>query len=594
MDSSEREFSKSPRLAADVSPVRTQVLSIADLFRLGRFVPARVQRDYQWGRSQCAALLTDFERSWQPAADTTGDDVGPALLLSGDTGRQDYFLGSFVVREVEPGEFEVFDGLQRLVTLTVLLAVLRDLIVDTYPDNAARIDAFIFDPSNRARIALRGSDPTLASLIQRQSEAIRTRRNLSANTLRGRLLSAAGLFRGAFKDRPRADIAEFADFVLTHVLASLVQVSDERLARQIFITINNRGLPLSEADVLRSQINSIPLRTDTAQTVLEEWQAIERTFSSHEDYQEFLYAVDFIERRQGRGPEGLTELGEHLGRSFDDARMRDWLVDVRAYSEAWHWLTGVRRDPRQQDLFSGEVFACFAFDWPDWKPVAMVLARQTLEALADRDRRRARGLSERFALLNRYCAAATLIDMSPSDRSQRFARAIGDLQGGRNPFARALRLSEKDALQLQPVLNAPMLDIGLAAGVLRWVEAGSSSAMSEDMTHAQIRLILPSIREVGPHWHDNFPVPETRWLMAHHWGNFVLVAGNLEDAQNHTFEDFQAVRKWLGRSDSFAINADVRKTRRWNEAAIKTRTRRLADRIQKRLEPLLERVELQT
>ena len=594
MDSPKREFPKPQRLAGETRPVRTQVLSIADLLRLGRFVPARVQRDYQWGRPQCAALLTDFERSWQRAVDRAGDDVQPDPSSSGDTVRQNYFLGSFVVREVEPGEFEVFDGLQRLVTLTVLLAVLRDLISEAYPDHAARIDAFIFDPSNRARIALRGSDPTLASLIQRQSEAIRTRRNLSANTLRGRLLSAAGQFRGALKDRPCADIAEFADFALTHVLASLVQVDDERLARQIFITTNNRGLPLSEADVLRSQINSIPLRTDTAQTVLEEWQAIERTFSSHDDYQEFLYAVDFIVRRQGRGPEGLTELGEYLGHSFDDARMREWLVDVRAYSEAWHWLSGVRSDPRRQDPFSGEVFACFAFGWPDWKPLAMLFARQTLEALADRDRRRARGLSERFALLNRYCAAATLIDMSSNDRSQRFARAIGDVQAGRNPFARALRLSEKDVMQFQSVLSAPMLDLSAAAGVLRWIDVGNSSTMSEDITHAQIRLVLPSGRDVGPYWQDSFPVPETRWLMAHHLGNYVLVAGDLEDAHGYGFEDFQAVRKWLGRMDSFAINSEVRKARRWNEAAIKTRTQRLSDRIQKRLEPLLERGELQT
>ena len=64
--------------------------------------------------------------------------------------RERYFLGSVVlVKQKGQAHSEVIDGQQRLTTLTILLAVLRDLTDD--PGLRADIEPFIAEPGSRVR-----------------------------------------------------------------------------------------------------------------------------------------------------------------------------------------------------------------------------------------------------------------------------------------------------------------------------------------------------------------------------------------------------------------------------------------------------------
>ena len=70
------------------------------------------QRPYSWGEDEAGQLY---------------DDVHTAC--DGDSGDNDYFLGQLILaRPSRQAPFDVIDGQQRLITLTVLLAVLRDLL----------------------------------------------------------------------------------------------------------------------------------------------------------------------------------------------------------------------------------------------------------------------------------------------------------------------------------------------------------------------------------------------------------------------------------------------------------------------------------
>jgi hypothetical protein len=68
------------------------------------------QRPYAWELSQVQDLLSDIQQAEE------------------DLGQQSYFLGSIVlVKKRTSAEASVIDGQQRLTTLTILIAVLRDL-----------------------------------------------------------------------------------------------------------------------------------------------------------------------------------------------------------------------------------------------------------------------------------------------------------------------------------------------------------------------------------------------------------------------------------------------------------------------------------
>lgn len=104
------------------------------------------QRPYAWEAEQATQLL---------------DDLVEALDRDTD---EPYFLGSVVlVKRKESSDAEVIDGQQRLTTVTILLAVLRDLT----DDDELRIDLekMVAEPGNKIRklepkprLALRARD----------------------------------------------------------------------------------------------------------------------------------------------------------------------------------------------------------------------------------------------------------------------------------------------------------------------------------------------------------------------------------------------------------------------------------------------------
>jgi len=66
-----------------MAPLKSRVVTIADLFVAGYYVPAAVQRDYQWDERECELLLADLDRALHPAM-PTGAPSDAASAADGD------------------------------------------------------------------------------------------------------------------------------------------------------------------------------------------------------------------------------------------------------------------------------------------------------------------------------------------------------------------------------------------------------------------------------------------------------------------------------------------------------------------------------
>lgn len=556
-----------------LSELKSQTTSLGMLFGQSYFTPAAVQREYQWTSSECAALLVDFERAWRTAA---SDSKSP------QSNTQPYFLGSFVLCPVNGQYFEVFDGLQRLTTLTILFAVLRDLLDGQSADMHRALCETVHDGHGAPRLKLGGADQTLANLIQAHSEAARRRHNLSENTLRARLLSAAGLFKSRLSELTPEQLAGFSDYILNHIYVGIIEVSDERLARQIFITTNNRGIPLSEPDVLKSQINSIPLRQDVANRVLETWTFVRSSFENDQDYTTFLYAMDFLTRRKGRGAVGLTGLGEYLSNSLDDNGLLEWLVDYEEYAKVWHWLNAVKADPNRNDPSKGSIFRLNVFEWPEWHAVALRLALDILHAQNDRDKRRLKTLVGRFHGLERACLAMTLADTPETDRVKFMVRSIADVEKGRNPSTSALQHVMSDVEKLTQVVTVPAFDEKIASQALKWLELFESKKQSIEVLDLMLDRVLPKHALELSAWERDFPDKDQRWQLSHAWGNLVLVPS--EYADHGEFNDFKHKRKVLSKQRVRSASlADVTRHQNWNANTIKQRSLKMQSSLRQAL-----------
>ncbi|MEL6753233.1 MAG: DUF262 domain-containing protein, partial [Pseudomonadota bacterium] len=123
--------------------------------------PADVQRDYQWGEAEVSALWDDLKTF---VFDPTGE---PSPV---------YFLGMIIVHGGE-ARYAIYDGLQRVTTLTILLALLRDYVEDEALSR--RLGACVLDMRGQPRLRLMGHQ-YLADHIQPVG---------AARTLRGGRLS---------------------------------------------------------------------------------------------------------------------------------------------------------------------------------------------------------------------------------------------------------------------------------------------------------------------------------------------------------------------------------------------------------------------
>ncbi len=219
-------------------------------------IPLRVppnQRAYSWKAEQINDLLNDFENA----------------MAESDAGEREYFLGSIVITSSgDDARPAVVDGQQRLASVTMIYAAIRDYLVDheeleTASDlekeylysrhkwtkeRTARLklsdeDADFFERSVVARI---GSDVRQAKRARKVPDSHK-RISRAFELISDRIRRIA---QGS--QDPNKILQEWEEFLQKSVKVLVLMVRDESRAYQIFETLNDRGLELAIADLLKN------------------------------------------------------------------------------------------------------------------------------------------------------------------------------------------------------------------------------------------------------------------------------------------------------------------------------------------------------
>jgi len=218
-------------------------------------IPA-YQRPYVWGKDQVTDLLDDVVEAMR------GSDM------------DEYFIGSLVIRPVEildnhqkdNGqkayiENEILDGQQRLTTLLLIFAALRDLTEEE--DSRSACAEAIFMKGSKAknipermrinfqiRDAAQGFLENLKKLGHTKVLAAEEDENIEDISVRN---MANTLFEiRKFIEEQSVDVDALIGYLWQKV--SLIYVSTEQLndAIRLFNVLNNRGIPLRNSDILKS------------------------------------------------------------------------------------------------------------------------------------------------------------------------------------------------------------------------------------------------------------------------------------------------------------------------------------------------------
>lgn len=211
--------------------------------------------------------IPDYQRSysWQPEDEVK--DLWDDLAQAVGSGQPEYFLGAIVViRGFSDDRLRVIDGQQRLATVSLLYAALRDIYASMSDERALEIQQEVLGKKDRRTRAI-------TQFLTLNAEDNDYFRQITLQPVTDRLLGAtadsharlqaaydyllaqlrariAGL--GA-NDWPKPLIA-WDEFVMNRAMIIEVSVPNESRGFVIFETLNDRGLNLSTADLLKNHL----------------------------------------------------------------------------------------------------------------------------------------------------------------------------------------------------------------------------------------------------------------------------------------------------------------------------------------------------
>src|SRR5579883_125172 len=206
------------------------------------------QRPYSWKSEHANALINDLI-SFMREADSV-NNLPP------------YFLGSIVlIKKEELPDAEIVDGQQRLTTLTILLSVLRELASSQDKKNLTKFiyeeGNSIADTSNRYRLTLRDRDTEFFQSNIQHEGGIQLLKKLGSAALsdsQKNIQTNALLLLEIAQTLSEHERTHLAQAIIRRCYLVEISTSDLESAYNVFSILNDRGLNISHADILKAQV----------------------------------------------------------------------------------------------------------------------------------------------------------------------------------------------------------------------------------------------------------------------------------------------------------------------------------------------------
>ncbi len=227
--------------------IRIDLEGIAHVLADNRLKVPVFQRSYAWEKSHVTDLL---------------QDITSALRA----GAQEYFLGSIVVSTEHSGVLEVVDGQQRLATVTIILAQIRDYFLSQgEEERAATLERDYLlkrdltqEPAPKLTLNEIDNGFFQKSILSRPGT---TDRGVLPTRTSHKLLSDASTTAAkhiasvvATTKTPIDLLLDYVEYLGEKAKVILVRVPDHANAFTIFETLNDRGLELAISDLLKNYL----------------------------------------------------------------------------------------------------------------------------------------------------------------------------------------------------------------------------------------------------------------------------------------------------------------------------------------------------
>jgi uncharacterized protein with ParB-like and HNH nuclease domain len=254
------------------------LVSVYKLFKDQAYEIPAYQRDYSWDTEQ-------WEQLWSDLSDFKSNSA------------EEHFLGPLIVTPSENGgdTFEVIDGQQRLTTLQIIIAIVRDCWIQMGNKSTTKSGVSVpnkqmtaeliysltpavrhnFTPNKHLRKIFR--DFIQTSIGDRDRKSFDNKEALQGyqyNDRASEVVRAYKYFYAKIISLGEEDLRKFEEFLLQNVRLLKVTAGGSSNAFLLFETLNYRGLELTQTDLVKSYLFSRILTDDAHDHYVNEWDLV--------------------------------------------------------------------------------------------------------------------------------------------------------------------------------------------------------------------------------------------------------------------------------------------------------------------------------
>lgn len=556
------------------------------------FLIPTFQRRYTWRKDQWVQLWNDLTAEYE----LEHPDEPEALY--------GHFLGSVVLHPaLGPAStlmrHQVIDGQQRLTTILILLAALRDVRkeVDREWNPASIDDQYLRNPF---------SDDYPDRLVPTKLDREAYRKTMRMESPTGDIGVAYTFFRSTIERAHGAgevDLARLENTLLLNMLIVEITTKTGDSVNSIFNTLNSKGMDLSPADLVRNEILHHVGSIDGEEAHEQFWIPMEialvnpRAKASDREFVTFLWSREVALNPRTKRDDLFSVFEKRLraalaGMSVGERRLIA-LVSLKEMFQD-HLLFLVVRDPsRGEDdsRISPRLLASLQL-LKDWRsepttPIALWILKNAVEGHIEQD-----DAAEAVEILMSFLVKRTMQGI-PTNQLNRLLTPVASELAGRPPGV-TVRDRMRTTLSKQGYywpsddqVRANVVTNPLYASARRYVkfllsiaEAGLPGMESADLSKSQIEHVMPQV--LSPEWVQyltsvGVDLTEAEAL-THTLGNLTLTDNN----QKMGNASFERKRSSFFNDSALRLNRSLSEFEQFGPTEIADRSRKLADVILER------------
>jgi len=328
--------------------------------RRADFLIPDYQRPYAWGDEQCQTLWDDIFLFSFPNNDKDAFDE-----------KEEYFLGSIVTYKNENGKSEVIDGQQRLTTLMLILRAFYDKFANMQDTNSKltrnHIEKCIWK-TDAFGTAVK-SDLKIDSEVATDNDKEEFLELLRTGEVKAGSKSQYVRNYQFFQCKIDNFLQEFPSYfpylpvrILNNCILLPIEAESQDTALRIFSTLNDRGLPLSDADIFKAQFYKYYSNLGKKDEFIGKWKDLEEIASSvfkpttgtpmDELFVRYMY---FLRAKEGNKSSTIEALRKFYERSkYRYFHKDDTIGDLEALALFWK-----RVSMQDKEQFSDDVLKKF-------------------------------------------------------------------------------------------------------------------------------------------------------------------------------------------------------------------------------------------